>query len=97
MAGAPILMDMETWFSGTRMIDLVIAVSLLEWLLLAQRYRRTGEGLAPDALRWMMLPGLCLMLAARSALSGGPWYLMALLLAAAGLTHIADLRRRWKS
>ena len=88
---------LEHWFDATRLIDLVIAFSLLEWLLLAQWYRRSGRGLAPDALRWMMLPGLCLMLAARTAISGAPWYLMALLLAAAGLTHIADLRRRWKS
>ena len=90
-------MMLEHWFEATRLIDLVIAFSLLEWLFLVRWYRRSGQGLAPDALRWMMLPGLCLMLAARSALSGAPWYLMALLLAAAGLTHIADLRRRWKS
>ncbi len=85
------------WFDATRVIDLVIAVSLLEWLLLAQWHKRSGQGIAPDALKWMMLPGLCLMLAARSALSGAPWILMALLLSAAGLAHIADLRRRWKS
>ncbi len=90
-------MMLAPWFDGTRLIDLVIAVSLLEWLLLAQWHRRTGQGVAPDALKWMMLPGLCLMLAARSALSGAPWTLMALLLSAAGLAHIADLRRRWKS
>jgi hypothetical protein len=90
-------MMLAHWFDGTQLIDLVIGVSLLEWLLLAQWYRRSGQGLAPDALRRMMLPGLCLMLAARSALSGAPWILTALLLAAAGLTHIADLRRRWKS
>jgi len=85
------------WFDLTRLIDLVIAVSLLEWLLLAQWHRRTGQGIAPSALKWMLLPGLCLMLAARGALTGAPWTLMALLLSAAGLAHIADLRRRWKS
>ncbi len=90
-------MMLAHWFDATRLIDLVIGVSLLEWLLLAQWYRRSGQGLAPDALRRMILPGLCLMLAARSALSGAPSVLTALLLAAAGLTHIADLRRRWKS
>ncbi len=86
-----------TWFDGTRLIDLVIAVSLLEWLLLAQWHRRTGRGIAAGALAGMLLPGLCLMLAARGALTGAPWYLMALLLSAAGLAHIADLRRRWKT
>ncbi len=90
-------MMLATWFDSTRLIDLVIAFSLLEWLLLAQWHRRTGQGVASGALKWMLLPGLFLMLAARGALTGAPWYLMALLLAAAGLTHIADLRRRWKS
>ncbi len=90
-------MMLATWFDGTRLVDLVIAVSLVEWLLLAQWHRRSGQGIAPGALKWMLLPGLCLMLAVRSALTGAPWYLMALLLSAAGLAHIADLRRRWKS
>lgn len=43
----------------------------------------------------MLVPGLCLMLSVRSALLGMPWYWMALLLSAAGLAHLADLRRRW--
>ncbi len=90
-------MTLEHWFEGTRLIDLVIAVSLLEWLLLAQWHRRSGQGIAPGALTLMLLPGLCLMLGERGALTCAPWYLMALLLSAAGLAHIADLRRRWKS
>ena len=90
-------MTLATWFEGTRLIDFVIAVSLFEWLLLSQWHRRSGQGMAPGALTGMLLPGLCLMLAVRSALTGAPWYLLALLLSAAGLAHIADLRRRWTS
>lgn len=88
---------LEQFFTGTRLIDIVIAVSLIEWLLLAHWHRRTGAGIAPGALLWMLLPGLCLMLTVRGVMLDLPWYLMAMLLAAAGLAHIADLRRRWTS
>jgi len=38
---------------------------------------------------------LALMLAVRSVLMSLPWFVTALLLSAAGLVHLADLRRRW--
>ncbi len=81
--------------AGTLLIDAVIIATLLEWAVLALLWQRRRRGLPPAALAVMLVPGLCLMLAARSALLGMPWYWMALLLSAAGLTHLADLRRRW--
>ena len=88
---------MSGFFSGTGLIDIVIACTLLEWLGLSVWYRYSGRGLAPTELRLTLLSGLCLMLALRCALSGLPQYLVMLFLCAAGATHAVDIRRRWKS
>lgn len=82
---------------GTPLIDAVIVVTLLEWIALLALWRLRGEGMAPAALTRMLLPGLCLMLSVRSVLVAAPWYWMAMLLSAAGLTHLIDLRARWRS
>ena len=82
-------------FDGTALIDVVIAATLLEWAALSWLWRRRRSGLAPLALSLTLLPGLCLMLAVRSAMLGLPWYSVALLLSASGLTHMIDIRRRW--
>ncbi len=81
--------------AGTPLIDAVILATLCEWAALALLWVRRRQGLPPAALAAMLVPGLCLMLSVRSALLGMPWYWMALLLSAAGLAHLADLRRRW--
>ncbi len=88
---------MSDIFSDTGIIDIVIACTLLEWCGLFLWYRFTGRGLAPVELRFTLLSGLCLMFAVRCALSGLPQFLVMLSLCAAGATHIADIRRRWKS
>ncbi len=78
------------------LIDFVIAATLLEWLALSLLWRTRRSGLPPASLAWMLVPGLCLLLAARSAVLGMPWYSVALLLSAAGIAHLIDLKRRWK-
>ncbi len=85
----------EGLFSVTRLIDLVIGVTLLEALALWLWHRRTGRGVAPGQWALNLLSGLCLMAAVRGALTGAPWYGVALALAAAGAVHTADLARRW--
>ena len=85
----------EGFFSVTRLIDLVIGVTLLEALALWLWHRRTGRGVAPGQWALNLLSGLCLMAAVRGALTGAPWYAVALWLAAAGAMHAGDLARRW--
>lgn len=87
---------MQTVLSGTGLIDVVIAATLLEWAALAWIWRRRRTGLPPLALSLTLLPGLCLMLAVRSAMLGLPWYSVALLLSASGITHMIDIRKRWQ-
>ena len=77
-------------------IDLVIAVTLLECAALALYQRVTGKGLAPRDFVMNMVSGLCLMLALRSIArdAGAAW--TALFLLAAGLAHGADILMRWR-
>jgi len=87
----------DGFFTGTGLIDLVIAATVLEWLALELWFGRRGRALAVADLRLNLLSGLCLMVALRSALAQAPLLLVLLMLGAAGLVHYADLRRRWKS
>lgn len=84
-------------FDARQLIDVVIVATLLEWAALALLWRHRRRGLRPAALAKMLVPGLCLMLAMRSVALGQPWYWMAMLLSAAGLAHMADLKSRWHS
>ncbi len=77
------------------LIDIVIAVTLLEMAALALYHRRTGRGMAPLDLVPALGAGLALMLAVRAALSDAAWMWVAAALLAAGLAHLADMRRRW--
>jgi hypothetical protein len=84
-------------FSGTLLIDIVITVTLIEWAVLYWWHRRTGRGVDLSELRLTLLAGLYLMLALRASMTAAPWYVVALLLLAAGLSHAADLLRRWRA
>ena len=88
---------MREIFSGTLLIDIVIAVTVIEWLLLSWWHRRTGRGIPMSELRATLLAGLYLMMALRASMVSAPWYVVALLLLAAGLSHAADLWRRWNA
>lgn len=87
---------METLLNGSALIDVVILATLVEWAALTALWKHRGRGVPPGILSWMLLPGLCLMLAVRSAMLGAPWYWLALLLMVAGLAHLVDLRGRWR-
>jgi hypothetical protein len=77
------------------LIDLVIALTLVEIVLLALYHRRTGRGLPPQDFLPALGAGLALMLAVRAALGDATWAWVAAALMAAGLAHLADMRRRW--
>lgn len=87
---------LDSLLTGTHLIDIVIAATLIEWAVLLLLWRQREQGVPPRLLGWMLLPGLCLMLAVRSVITGAPWYWLALLLTLAGLAHLLDLKSRWK-
>lgn len=86
---------MDAVFSGTRVVDLVIGLTLLEGAALIAYRRATGRGLPAADFVPNLAAGLCLMLALRGSLAGAAWPWIALCLLGAGLAHGADVWRRW--
>jgi hypothetical protein len=86
---------MEAYFKGTGVIDLVLALTLVEAAALLAYHRITGRGPSPRDYALNMVSGLCLMLALRSALAGAGWHWIALSLLASGLAHASDIYSRW--
>lgn len=71
------------------LVDLVLVVGLLELLALLALRR--------PALVFSLLAGLGLMVALRLTVAGMAPSYIALALAASGLLHVLDLRRRWSA
>jgi hypothetical protein len=82
--------------SSSQLIDLVIAVTLVECGALIFYHRMTRRGLAPNDYLLNLAAGLCLMLALRSALADAGWMWIVLCLMAAGLAHGTDMWIRWR-
>ena len=83
---------MAQFFSTGRAVDLVLLVIALEFAFLSLR-RQNGRN------RWLdrvlaLMPGVCILLALRAALTGAPWVWVAAALAASFPFHIADVVRR---
>jgi hypothetical protein len=82
-------------FSSGQAADILIVFMILEAILLIAARRITGNGLSNGDIARLLVPGLCLALALRTALTGEPWYATALMLLLALGAHIADLAGRW--
>ena len=83
-------------FKSRALVDLALIVTAVEAVALTLWHRRTGQGLSTAAAARMLLPGVCLMLALRAALSGIAWPFVPLALTAALIAHLTDLRGRWR-
>ena len=83
-------------FAGGRLIDAILAGTVLEFLALAAWHRATGRGLAPREVASTLLAGGFLLVALRLALSGAAWPLLALTLLGALGAHVFDVARRWR-
>ena len=81
--------------SSRDLIDIVIAVTLIECTALLVFYQVKKRGLAPGDYLLNLVSGLCLMLALRCALTDSAWTWIAFWLMASGLAHGTDLWRRW--
>jgi hypothetical protein len=78
-----------------RIIDGIVALTVLEGLVLWLFHRRTGRGLAPRHFALALASGLCLMLALRAAVVGSATGWVFVALTAAGVIHAADIWWRW--
>lgn len=86
---------MSALFASGRIVDLILALTVLEAIAVTLYSRRTGRGVKGANLLPNLLAGACLLLAVRGALTGSSWTRIALSLLGALLAHLADLRQRW--
>ncbi len=80
---------MSALFASGRAVDIVLAVMLVEVVVLIARRRQAATTVA-----LAFLPGALILLAARAALTGAGWPVVAAWLAASFPAHLADVRRR---
>lgn len=77
-------------------VDGVIVLTVIELVVLAMVYRRTGRGVNPGEILLNVLSGLSLMVALRIALTDLPSVFILGALLCAGIFHSLDLLRRWR-
>ena len=86
---------MREFVASGRIVDLAIALTLLELIGLIVYRVRTGRGIEASKLVTGLASGLLLMLGLRAALTGADWPWIALALSASGAVHLLDLKNRW--
>ena len=79
---------MNALFAQGHAVDIVLAVMAIELVWLIARGRN------PMTVVLTILPGACMMIALRAALTGAGWQWVALALTVSLPAHLADLRHR---
>lgn len=82
---------MEALFTSGRIVELILAVMLLEAIALMAWRRRRGRGPGRVGVLVNLGAGACLVLALRACLVGAGWPWIALWLALAFCAHAGDL------
>lgn len=82
-------------FAGGWIIDIILGVMALEAVALIALRRTTARGPSPLEIIVSLAAGVCLLIALRTALTGGPWQWIAAALAASLVAHLSDLCLRW--
>ena len=85
---------MSELFATGRVVDLILALVLVEVILLVSFRRKTGRGLGLAEVAGSLLAGAFLLLALRGALVGAAWPWIAASLFAALVAHLVDLAGR---
>jgi hypothetical protein len=87
---------MAEMFASGRLVDLILVIVAIEAVYLLVYWRSTGCGVSPGDLLPNLCAGALLLLALRLSLVGEGWKLSCGSLAAAGVAHLVDLKRRWR-
>ena len=87
---------MADFFASGRVVDMVLAIVVIETLGLVAWRLRTRGGLPVAALVLNLLSGAALMLALRAALVQAGWVWVAVPLCASFAVHLVDLAARWE-
>lgn len=88
---------MAQLFENGRIVDLILALVVLEALLLSMLWVRTSRGIPPVPLIVNLAAGAFLLLALRAALTDGGTMAVGGFLMLALPAHLADLALRWRS
>lgn len=86
---------MSALFDNGHIIDLILALMIIEGVVLFLYHKCTGRGIPPCQLIGFLGSGVFLMLAVRAALVDAYWVWVWLPLLGAGLMHLWDLALRW--
>lgn len=86
---------LQALIESGRLIDAIFALMALEAAALAINRARTGQG--PTLIQTLsnLAAGGFILLALRTALTGGDWRMIAGCLVASLIAHIADVTLRW--
>lgn len=87
---------MAELFVNGRFVDLILVLVVIEAVILVLYWQSRQRGIPPIDLLPSLLAGAFLLLALRLTLGDAPWQPCCGSLAAAGLSHLVDLRRRWR-
>lgn len=87
---------MSELFASGHVVDLILALVAVETAGLVLLWRYTRRGVAPTDLLPNVAAGACLLLALRLQQTGAGWLACCIFLAAGGIAHAADIRRRWR-
>lgn len=86
---------MQALFADGRIVDLILALMVLEGVALATYRSRTGRGPRIRPLLVNLGAGGSLLLTLRAVIAGAPVPVIGGLLLLALLFHVADLAARW--
>lgn len=78
-------------FANGHIIDLILAVLVVEWICVSFIYFYKGKGIAPLHFLVHALPGVFVFLGLRAALLGQEWQTIGMFLGISFIAHIADL------
>ena len=87
---------MAELFASGRIVDVILALMVVEMLVVTIVRWRTGRGIAVVDFIATLAPGVALLLAFRAHAGSRDWTAAAAWLAVALVAHLADLARRWK-
>ncbi|NKI34872.1 hypothetical protein HFP89_06820 [Wenzhouxiangella sp. XN79A] len=87
---------MAELFSSGRIVDLILAMMIVEALVLYGVVRATGLAVPLRGLLLNLAAGACLLLALRAVLTGAAWPVAAVWLTLALATHLGDLGQRMR-
>jgi hypothetical protein len=86
-----------TWMADGTAIDWILGLVVVEGALLIGYRRVTHRGLTAGPVLSLLIPGACLLLALRCALTNAPASWIAAWLSAAFVAHLTDVTLRWRA